>query len=282
MSNGLRSDQPVVTAPEAAAAASPSLGGRAWGAASALSGFALIVVLGLLWEASVRFDLVTSPNWPALSKVLASFGRLLVDGTFAEVFLPSLRRLLIGYVLAGVAGVIVGLGMGYFKWIHRLLEPLVEALRPIPSPAYIPMAILFLGIGDKMKIFMIAFAAFFPILLNTVSGVRNVDPVLVDTGRTFGLGTGAIVRKIVLPSASVYIFTGLRISLALALVLTVIAEMVAGNSGIGFYILSAQRSFLVPQMYAAVIALALVGLALNKLFLFAESRLLAWNAGANR
>lgn len=249
---------------------------------SRASGVGLIVLLGLLWEASVRFDLMTSPNWPALSRVIVAFFELLTDGTFVEVFVPSIRRLAIGYVLAGVAGVLFGLAMGYFRWVDRLLDPLVEVLRPIPSPAYIPMAILFLGIGDSMKVFMIAFAAFFPILLNTVSGVRNVEPVLIDTGRTFGLGTRGILRKIILPSSSVYIFTGLRISLAIALILTVIAEMVAGNSGIGFYILNAQRSFLVPQMYASVIALAILGFALNKLFVVVESKALSWNAGAQR
>lgn len=250
--------------------------------ASKLSGLGLILTLGIMWELSVMLDLVTSPNWPALSRVLESFVELSVDGTFLDVFLPSLRRLAIGYVLAGIVGVAIGLAMGYFRWVDRLLDPLVEILRPIPSPAYIPMAILFLGIGDGMKIFMIAFASFFPILLNTVSGVRNVEPVLIDTGRTFGLGTRSILRKIILPSASVYIFTGLRISLAIALILTVIAEMVAGNSGIGFYILNAQRSFLVPQMYASVFALAILGFALNKLFVWAESHILAWNAGAQR
>jgi ABC-type nitrate/sulfonate/bicarbonate transport system permease component len=249
---------------------------------SVLSGVALIVVLAVLWELSVRLEIIQSPNWPALSDVFVSFWALLRDGTFVTVFGPTLQRLAEGYALAAVMGIGLGLAMGYFRWIHRLLDPIVEVLRPIPSPAYIPVAILFLGIGDTMKIFMIAFSAFFPILLNTVAGVRSVDPVLIDTGRTFGLGTRQIVRKIVLPSALVYIFTGLRISLAIALILTVIAEEVAGNSGIGFYLLNAQRSFLIPEMYASVVALAILGFALNKLFLLIESKVLSWDAGSQR
>lgn len=141
---------------------------------------------------------------------------------------------------------------------------------------------MFLGIGDSMKIFMIAFSAFFPILRNTVTGVRSVDPILLDTARTFGVGTKDTVRKIVLSSALVYIFTGLRISLAIALILTVIAEQVAGNSGIGFYLLSAQRSFLIPQMYATVVALTIFGFALNRLFLVVERRALPWQNTAER
>ncbi len=249
---------------------------------SSASGVALILVLCLVWELTVRLEVVDSPNWPALSEVLQSFVELLGDGTLASVFGSSARRLLIGYVLAAVAGVGLGLVMGYFRWAHKLFDPIVEVLRPIPSPAYIPVAILFLGIGDSMKIFMVAFSAFFPILLNTITGVRSVDPILLDTARTFGVGTRGIVRKIVLPAALVYIFTGLRISLAIALILTVIAEQVAGNSGVGFYLLNAQRSFLIPEMYATVVALAIFGFALNKMFLLIERRALPWNVSGQR
>lgn len=249
---------------------------------SATTGIALILALCLAWEASVRFSIIESPNWPALSEVFEALWTLLTDGTLASVFGSSARRLAIGYGLAAIVGVSLGLVMGYFRWVHRLFDPIVEVLRPIPSPAYIPVAILFLGIGDSMKIFMIAFSAFFPILLNTVTGVRSVDPILLDTARTFGVSTRDIVRKVVLPGAMVYIFTGLRISLAIALILTVIAEQVAGNSGVGFYLLSAQRSFLIPEMYATVVALAVFGFALNRLFLYVERRALPWHSTAQR
>jgi ABC-type nitrate/sulfonate/bicarbonate transport system permease component len=244
------------------------------------SGVLLLLGLGVLWELSVVLKMVDTPTWPALSKVLASFAELVGDGTFASIFGSSLARLFAGYFLATLLAVLIGLAMGYFRAIHRLLDPLVEVLRPIPSPAYIPMAILFLGIGNSMKIFMVAFSAFFPVLLNTVAGVRSVDPVVINTGRTLGLRTGQIVRKIAIPSAAPFILTGMRISLAIALIVTVIAEMVAGSSGIGFFILSQQRTFHIPEMYAGVIALAVVGFALNKVFLAVERRLLKWNTDA--
>lgn len=248
---------------------------------SRLPGFLLLVALLVLWEASVRLGWVVSPTWPAVSTVLANFFELSVDGTYLSVLGPSLQRLAIGYAIATILAVAAGIAMGIWQRAYLFFEPLVELLRPIPSPAYLPMAILFLGIDDTMKIFMVAFASFFPILLNTIAGVRAVDPVLVDTGRTFGLQRAAIIRRIVLPAAGVYILTGMRISLAIALIVTVIAEMVAGNSGIGFYILSAQRSFLVPEMYAGVIALALTGFALNRGFVALERFVLRWNEGLN-
>jgi ABC-type nitrate/sulfonate/bicarbonate transport system permease component len=211
--------------------------------------------------------------------VFETFWQACIDGTYLQVFGSSLRRLGVGYVIATACAVAVGLAMGVWRRMYLLFEPLVELLRPIPSPAYLPMAILFLGIDDGMKVFMVAFASFFPILLNTVSGVRSVDPVLVDTARTFGLKRAQIVWRIVLPASAGYILTGMRISLAIALIVTVIAEMVAGNSGIGFYILNAQRSYLVPEMYAGVIALALLGFGLNKGFVALEHLALRWHEG---
>lgn len=248
--------------------------------AERLPGFLLIGLLLCLWEASVHYKWVVSPTWPAFSDVAATFWANLMDGTYFRVIGSSLQRLFAGYFLAVFLAVAIGLLMGVWRQFYLLAEPLVEFLRPIPSPAYLPMAILFLGIDDTMKIFMVSFAAFFPILLNTVSGVRSVDAVLLETGKTFGYGRWQIVRQILLPASASFILTGMRISLAIALIVTVIAEMVAGNSGIGFYVLNAQRSFLVPEMYAGVIALAFVGFGLNKLFVLAEQAAMHWQKGA--
>jgi ABC-type nitrate/sulfonate/bicarbonate transport system permease component len=246
-----------------------------------IPGFALLVVLLLIWELSVQLKWVVTPTWPSVSTVLLTFWQSIVDGTYLKEFGSSLERLAIGYLIATVCAIAIGVAMGVWRGMYMLFEPLVELLRPIPSPAYLPIAILFLGIDNAMKVFMVAFASFFPILLNTVAGVRSVDPVLLDTGRTFGLNRAQIIWRIVLPAAASYILTGMRISLAIALIVTVIAEMVAGNSGIGFYILSAQRSFQVPEMYAGVIALALLGFALNKGFIAIESWALNWHESWN-
>jgi NitT/TauT family transport system permease protein len=246
-----------------------------------IPGVAVLAALLVLWELSVRLKWVVTPTWPAVSTVFDTFWQACLDGTYLQVFGSSLRRLAAGYLIATLCAVSIGLAMGVWRRMYLLFEPLVELLRPIPSPAYLPMAILFLGIDDGMKVFMVAFASFFPILLNTVSGVRSVDLVLVDTGRTFGLKRRQIIWRIMLPAAAGYILTGMRVSLAIALIVTVIAEMVAGNSGVGFYILNAQRSFLVPEMYAGVIALALLGFGLNKGFVALERMALKWHEGWN-
>jgi ABC-type nitrate/sulfonate/bicarbonate transport system permease component len=206
-------------------------------------------------------------------------GRLIVSGELLKELLPSLWRMFAGYVIGVFIGVILGLAMGYVRFFYNLLEPITEVLRPIPSPAYLPIVILFLGIDDEMKIFMIAFASLFPVLLNTYSGVRSVDPIQLQTARTFGVSGHKLLTQIVLPAASPYIFTGMRVSLAVALIVMVISEMVAASDGIGYFILSAQRGFDIPEMFAGVLTLAVLGYVLNRLFLLIENHVLAWHYG---
>jgi ABC-type nitrate/sulfonate/bicarbonate transport system permease component len=241
------------------------------------SGLALIVLLLAGWEALARSGTLATVAFPPFTRVFEALWALVSSGQIAGLLLPSLQRLAIGYLVALVLGVAFGVLMGYFRAAYALLEPITEVLRPIPSPAYVPIAILFLGLGDEMKIFTIAFSCFFPILLNTYSGVRSVDVVQINTARTFGKSAAATLRKVILPAALPQIFTGMRISLAIALIMVVISEMVASVDGIGYFILNAQRSFRVPDMYAGVITLGLLGYALNVLFVRLERRVLRWH-----
>lgn len=250
--------------------------------ASKLGGIFLVVALLAAWEALARSGIVEAISFPPFSKVFTTFWSLIISGKMVLLILPSLERLAIGYMIAVAIGIGFGILMGYFSTVFDLFEPLTEILRPIPSPAYIPIAILFLGLGDEMKIFMIAFSCVFPILLNTYSGVRSVDPIQINTARTFGLRAAAIMRKVIIPAASPQIFTGMRVSLAIALIMVVISEMVASVDGIGFYILNAERSFRVLDMYAGVLTLGALGYLLNWLFIRLERRLLHWNVAATR
>jgi len=244
-----------------------------------LVGVALIVVLLVLWEVAAANAIFPPMSFPRISLILATLGRLIVSGELLKELLPSLWRMFAGYVIGVFIGVILGLAMGYVRFFYNLLEPITEVLRPIPSPAYLPIVILFLGIDDEMKIFMIAFASLFPVLLNTYSGVRSVDPIQLQTARTFGVSGHKLLTQIVLPAASPYIFTGMRVSLAVALIVMVISEMVAASDGIGYFILSAQRGFDIPEMFAGVLTLAVLGYVLNRLFLLIENHVLAWHYG---
>jgi ABC-type nitrate/sulfonate/bicarbonate transport system permease component len=242
-------------------------------------GVAFIAALLLMWEAAAATGTMPSLSFPRMSDILVTLWGLVISGEILRELGDSMWRMFAGYFIGVSLGILLGLLMGYFRVFYNLLEPITEVLRPIPSPAYLPIVILFLGIDDEMKIFMIAFASLFPVLINTYSGVRSVDPIQLQTARTFGVAGRKLVWQIVLPAASPYIFTGMRVSLAVALIVMVISEMVAASSGIGYFILSAQRGFKIREMFAGVLTLAIVGYVLNRLFVAIENRVLAWHYG---
>jgi len=239
-------------------------------------GFLLFVLILLAWECASAFNWVDQVSIPRVSAIAQAWAASVQDGQLPAAVGPTLGRICCGFAVAALVAVPLGLAMGSFALVYRLIEPLTEFVRPIPAAAYIPVAILFLGIGDEMKIFVVALACLFPILLNTYGGVRGVDPVLIDTGRTFGVPRLKALRQIVLPAALPSILTGMRISLGIALIVAVVAEMIAGNSGIGYYILDMQRSFRIPDMFAGIFTLGLVGFIINFAFLKLEQHFLRW------
>jgi ABC-type nitrate/sulfonate/bicarbonate transport system permease component len=267
-------EPPAIAASPAKRSASPS-----WIWNTRLIGVAFIGVLLIFWEIAAANAFFPPMSFPRISAILVSWWQLVISGELPAQLLPSLWRMFAGYFIGVVVGVGLGLLMGYVRFFYNLLEPITEVLRPIPSPAYLPIVILFLGIDDEMKIFMIAFASVFPVLLNTYSGVRSVDPIQLQTARTFGVSGRKLLTQVVLPASSPYIFAGMRISLAVALIVMVISEMVAASSGIGYFILSAQRGFKIRDMFAGVLTLAVLGYVLNRLFLLIENRVLAWHYG---
>jgi ABC-type nitrate/sulfonate/bicarbonate transport system permease component len=239
------------------------------------SGALLVALLLGLWQYSAH-HWVSSPNWPPVTQIARALGAGFASGELLMVFGSSLYRMLSGYLLGVGAGLVVGLLMASVRTVHAALEPMVELLRPIPVPAIIPPLILLLGVDDAMKIFIVAFSAFFPVLVNTVAGVRAVDRVAIDAARTLCVGRLRIALRVVLPASMPYILAGMRVSLALALIVTVVAEMIAGSSGIGYYVMTMQYAMRPSDMYAAIFVLAALGYALNRGFLAIERRILHW------
>jgi ABC-type nitrate/sulfonate/bicarbonate transport system permease component len=267
------SASPSIAAAQAPAPAVP--GGRrrsdAW-----LGGLMLVLLIGLL-EASVRAGWVNAALVPPPSVIARHLSAILASGSFAAPLGATLYLLAAGYAVGCLLGVGLGLLMGRFPAVHGLLEPLVEVLRPLPKPALLPPLILFLGLGDAMKLTVVALGVFFPVLINTIQGVRGTDPVLVDTARTFQHSRAALLWKVVLPSAMPLVLSGMRISLGIGLVLVVIAEMMAGTGGIGYLIIDMQRSFRIADMYAWIVILAVLGWGLNEAFVRIELRVTHWS-----
>jgi ABC-type nitrate/sulfonate/bicarbonate transport system permease component len=246
---------------------------------SRLNGVMFLAALLLVWELIAQAGLVSPLIVPPVSKILQSLGSLVWSGQIPGQILASMKRAAAGYFIAALVCVPVGLLMGLFGRLYDALEVVVEMLRPIPPPVMIPVAMLFFGLGDEMKIFVIFFSCAWPILLNTLDGARNTDRVLLYTARTFGVSRWRTIWQVILPACSPQIMTGLRVSLPITLILVVISEMVGSTDGIGYFILDSQRRFRVTQMYAGMLALAILGFVLNQLFNLAHRSLLSWHWG---
>lgn len=244
---------------------------------SRATGFALITLLLVLWEVSVRAGWVVSDNWPRFSSVLVAAYTGLVSGELGPVLGSTLYRMMAGFVAGSVLGVFFGLVLGQSRLLDWAVRPMIEIQRTLPTPAIVPPLILLLGVDDALKIFVVTLAVFSPVFVNTYAGVRGLDATLALTAKTFGLGRVATLWKIVLPNSAPAVAAGMRTALSLALVMAVIGEMISGASGIGNYLMSMQYAMRADAMYAAVICLALVGYLLNRLFLWGEHHVLHWH-----
>ena len=241
------------------------------------AGPAVLVSLVLLLELATRAGWVNPVIVPPPTVVAQRVFTVVAAGSVFEPLGRTMYLLTVAYAIGCVLAIALGVLMGRFRRMHGLLEPLVEVLRPLPKPALLPPLMLFLGLGDTMKITAVALGVFFPVLINTIQGVRGTDPVMVDVARTFQHSRVSLLCKVVLPSALPLVLAGMRIALGIALVLVVVAEMMAGTGGIGYLIIDLQRSFRIVDMYAWVVILALLGYALNEVFVRIERRAIHWS-----
>lgn len=232
-------------------------------------------LLGLWWFGTADSQ---SFYWPPLHRILEAFGDTWTLDRLRSDVLPSVLRLAVGYTLALATGVAVGLAVGSFRWLREMLEPPLEFVRAIPPPVLVPVIMLFAGIGDGMKVAVIVSGCVWPVLLNTVEGVRGVDPVLRETARSYRLGRRR-TTALLLRASSPQIVAGARQALAIGVILMVISEMFAATNGLGFTIVQFQRSFAIPQMWSGVLLLGLLGVALALVFRLVETRVLAWYHG---
>jgi ABC-type nitrate/sulfonate/bicarbonate transport system permease component len=235
----------------------------------------LVLVAWGVWSAGS-----TTYYYPPLTDILETFRDTWVFERVGSDVVPSLVRMGLGYAIAVIAGVGVGLLLGLSPRSRRAAAPIIEFLRAIPPPALLPFAILVIGVGAGMKVFIIAFVCVWPILLNTLDGVGGVDPTLRDTTRIYGISNRDRVLRVMLPAAGPQIFAGMRTSLSLALILMVISEMVASTNGIGYFVLQSQRSFDIPEMWSGILLIGIIGYALNLVFLLIERRVLRWHRGS--
>jgi len=242
-------------------------------------GILTFIALLTLWQLGSMFKVIHPVYIPKVTAIVQALFSVIVSGELLAHYSATLFRMFAGCGMSFIIGVPCGLVIGYSRAVFNLIEPVIELCRPTPVSAIIPIVILLLGVGDEMKIFIVAWASFWPMLVNVIDGVRGVDRTLMETARMFGATSWELFRKIILQAASPHIVTGMRVSIAISLIVTVVAEMLAGNNGIGFFILDAERTFRIPEMYAGVFSLAAVGYMVNRLFVLLESFIMAWHKG---
>lgn len=235
-----------------------------------------IVLFLLIWELAPRYGIVDKTFLPPFSKVINAFWNLVVSGKIFIHLFKSVQRSLTGFGLALVISIPLGLIIGWFTKVERILDPLLQTFRQTSALALFPVFILLFGIGEVSKVAIIFWGAQWPLLLNTISGVRNVDPLLIKSARSMGAKPLTLFRKVILPGAFPTIFTGIRLSATSSILILIAAEMIGSNAGLGYLIYWAETTYEIPTMYAAIITIALLGLVVNYGLVAFGKRALRW------
>lgn len=250
---------------------------------------AVLVAALVVWE--VVTEQVEAPYFPPPSVFFPQLQLVWFSGPPAQLFLtddalhsllPSLAKLASGWAIAAVGGVLLGLALGRFRALAQYLDPVLQLGRAVPPPTLIPLFLVVFHLGTTLEIATIAFGVVWPVLLNTMDGAASVDRLQLDTAKVFRLGPFARLFRLILPSAAPKIFAGMRVSVSIALILMVIAELMGGGEGIGEDLVDAQRTFQLPAMWGFIVILGVLGYLLNTLFLVVERRSLRWYRGSRQ
>ncbi len=236
------------------------------------------VALLLLWEILARVGILDTRFFPAPSQILSTLLTMLKSGELQDDTLISMTRLAVGFLVGGIPALIIGVIMGLKSTLRAMIDPLIAATYPIPKSSILPLALLVLGLGEASKIFMVAIGVFYPIAMNAMAGVREINRVYLDVGHNFKASRWDVFRTIALPGAMPMIMTGVKLGVGMGLVLIAIAEMVGAKSGLGYLIWNAWETFAVDQMYVGLFVIALIGFALTLILNELEKVLVPWKS----
>ena len=246
------------------------------GAHSALQRYGLLIGFLAFWQVGSNLGWINPTVFPPLDKIIAATWTGIVGGALIDDIAISLQRSGIAFAAAVALGIPLGLFMGQIRAVEQALDPILQFFRQTSALALYPVFILLLGLGEASKVFVIFWATLFPILLATIGGVKEVDRKLIEMATTFGASRTTVFRRVILPASVPSIFVGLRLSATTALLLLIAAEMIGANKGLGFQVMNAQYNFQIPQMFAAIFLLALLGLTANFILVTLQNRLCRW------
>lgn len=242
-----------------------------------LSRYGILIAFLAIWQVSSSAGWVNAAVLPPIDTIVSALWNGLAGGTLLGDIAISLQRAGLAFAAAVAVAIPLGLFMGQVRAVETELDPILQVFRQTSALALYPVFILLLGLGEASKVFVIFWATLFPLLLNTISGVKQVDPKLLEMARVYGATRLTAFRRVVLPGAVPSIFVGLRLSATTALLLLIASEMIGANKGIGFQVMNAQYNFQIPLMFAAIVILAGLGLIANQALVCLQRRLCRWS-----
>jgi NitT/TauT family transport system permease protein len=256
--------------------------GEPWWASERFASVAAPLLVFIVWEIAARLHLIDTRFFPAPSSIIGTFGKLIHDGSLVSNTLISLERLAIGFAIGAIPGLIVGIFMGLYRPIRIFVEPLIAGTYPIPKSAILPLILLIFGLGEPSKWAMVAIGVFYPVVINTASGVMQIPRIYFDVGKNFGAGRAQLFRTIALPGALPFIMTGVRLGAGMGLILIAIAEMIGAQTGLGYMIWNAWQILSVETMYVGLIVIAIIGFVLTILINELERWVIPTKTGSGR
>lgn len=242
-----------------------------------LTTWGLVVGILVIWELLARVKLISPIIFPAPTLIFSSFFKNLFIGKYNENSLVTFSRVFLGFLIGGGTGMLLGLLMGWSRRLRRILDPIVAALHPIPKFALLPMVLIIFGLGESSRVAMVSIGAFFPMLINTMAGVLQVNPTYYDVVENYGASRFDTFWKVALPGSLPLIITGARLSLRSSLTLTIGVEMVFGNNGLGSELWVAWETMRMTDMYSTLLIVSIIGLGSNLLLERMKQNLIPWH-----
>ena len=229
-----------------------------------------------LWEITAQVGLLDTRFFPPPTRIASQFVELVQSGELLANTWISLQRLFFGLLLGGIPALVLGLIMGLYRPIRAAIDPLIAATYPIPKSAVLPLILLIFGLGEMSKIVMVAIGVFFPVVINTIAGVLEIDKIYHDVSKNFGASRWQVFRTVALPGAMPLIMTGVRLGIGLGLILIAIAEMVGAKSGLGYMIWNAWQIFSVETMYVGILVISVLGVLFTVVMNELEQVIIPW------
>lgn len=237
----------------------------------------LITVIGLTaWELATRLGWVSELFFPSPSTIANTVVELTMDGTLVRATLRTVMRLVLGLLIGGSAGMVLGLVMGMSRPLRLVIDPFVSAAHPVPKIAIFPLILILVGVGESSRVTVAALAAFFPMLINTMHGVRQIPPIYFDVAKNYGAGRSKVFTRVVLPSSLPSILTGLLLALNITLVVAIAVEMISARDGLGAMIWFSWQTMRTEELYASLLVIILLGIGFNVLFHRLQRYLVPW------